>query len=95
MEFVHGEIVSKKGNIDMYIGLIKNNLPLLNEEKSGKRSLSNGDIVPDYPYFYNLPQTDFYIARDSKYPSKYVVSERFKELCDSNGFKLGFSNLPI
>ena len=95
MEFVHGEIVSKKGNIDMYIGLIRNNLPLLNEEKSGKRSLSNGDIVPDYPYFYNLPQTDFYIARDSKYPSKYVVSERFKDLCDSNGFKLGFSNLPI
>ena len=79
----------------MYIGLIKNNLPLLNEEKSGKRSLSNGDIVPDYPYFYNLPQTDFYIARDSKYPSKYVVSERFKELCDSNEFKLEFSNLSI
>ena len=31
----------------------------------------------------------------AKYPSKYVVSERFNELCSSNGFKLGFSNLLI
>ena len=78
-----------------YIGLIKNVLQVFDEENSGKRFLSNGDVVPDGPYYYILPQTDFYIARDSKYPSKYVISERFKELCDSYGFKLRFSNLPI
>ena len=78
-----------------YIRLIKNVLQVFDEENSGKRFLSNGNVVPDSPYYYILPQSDFYIARDSKYPSKYVVSERFKELCNSNRFKLRFSNLPI
>ena len=95
LDFVHGEIISTKGNVGIYIGLIKNVLYVFDEENSGKRFLSNGDVVPDSPYCYILPQSDFYIARDSKYPSKYVVSERFKELCNSNGFKLRFSNLPI
>ena len=95
MDFVHGEIVSAKGNVGIYIGLIKNVLQVFDEENSGKRFLSNGAVVPDCPYHYTLPQTDFYIARDSKYPSKYVVSERFKELCGSNGFKLRFDKALI
>lgn len=36
MEFVPCELISTKGNIIANMGLIKNNLPLLNEEKSGR-----------------------------------------------------------
>lgn len=82
MEFVPCELISTKGNIIANMGLIKNNLPLLNEEKSGKRFLSNGDTVLDLPLVYDSQPNDFYIARDQKHPNLYVVSERFKELCD-------------
>lgn len=91
IEFVYGEISSIKGNIGIYMGLIKNVLSIIDECRSNKRFLDNGDLVIDSPFYYSIPPKDFFIARDKKHPSKYVVSQKFKNLCESNGFELGFN----
>ena len=51
--------------------------------------------LKSYPRNYLLKNRPPNIARDSKYPSKYVVSERFKELCESYKFKLLFHPVEV
>lgn len=91
IKFIPGEIISSKGHIRIYMGLITNIMPLFDKINSNTRLLEDGTNVPDYPNYYHIQTQEFYIARDDKYPSKYVVSDKFKELCNSNGLELVFS----
>jgi hypothetical protein len=67
----------------------------LKEELSIYRKLVDGQKVMKFPRYRKDIETPFYIAEDTNDTSYYVVTELFKELCESNRMNIKFDKPEI
>lgn len=77
-----------------YAGKILNYVNFVDYEKSGyMKSPVSGDPPILIDPFYIDPNTDFYIAKDSKVVTHYAVSEKFVSLVKSHKLAIEFFKL--
>lgn len=76
-----------------YAVRIKNIIPIIDYEKSGYRTLTDGSKIVSEPIIIkgNI-NPNILIIRDSKYKSTVVVSEVFKQIVESKKLKVNFHN---
>lgn len=76
--------ISLKGEaLPFYFAKILRRLPILDIENCSFRTLSNGKRIPTSPYKFSPQEVEFTFARDSYYPSLFVVSSELqKEIHD-------------
>lgn len=77
-----------------YIGKILKSLKIIDCSNSKYIPLSNPNDPPILfePKFIS-PQSDFFIARDITESTRYVVSDKFKNLIESEGFEINFKKV--
>ncbi|MGI2853913.1 hypothetical protein ACRTDR_06785 [Shewanella algae] len=74
------------------IGLVNAKAKFVDEEKSKYKILTNGDRMLSV-VAYREPLESFFIARDEKYYSNFVVSDDFVERCKKNNLKIIFEKI--
>lgn len=84
-------VLRESEKINFFIARILKFRDIFDIQHSGKRQLIDGTFIPDIPYYYKEPNDDFYIVRDLTYKNRYVVSDKFKEMC--NDMKIDFTQV--
>ncbi|MCE9789944.1 hypothetical protein [Shewanella chilikensis] len=74
------------------IGLVNAKAKFVDEEKSKYKIRTNGDRMLSV-VAYREPLESFFIARDEKYYSNFVVSDDFVERCKKNNLKIRFEKI--
>jgi hypothetical protein len=81
-------ILNGNKTMNFFIARIIKFRDIFDIQHSGKRQLTDGTFIPDIPYYYKEQSDIFHIARDLTYKNRYVVSDKFKEIC--NDMKINF-----
>lgn len=95
LQFIPCKLLCENNSIRWYAARIKRRIPVIDEELSVYRKLVDGKKVIKFPRYRKDVETPFYIAEDIKYTSYYVVTELFKELCESNNINIKFDKPEI
>jgi len=91
LEFYPCNILSGNENMNFFIARILKFRDIFDTQHSGKRQLTDGTFIPDIPYYYKEQSVSFYIVRDLIYKNRYVVSDKFREMC--NGLEINFTQV--
>ncbi|BEN54332.1 hypothetical protein SMKC058_15960 [Serratia marcescens] len=68
---------------------VNNYLPIIDEERTTFRELIDGTKLIDIPAY--KCDKDFFIARDSVFCERMIVSQLFVDLCNEEGVNIEFS----
>lgn len=72
----------------MLLCKVNNYLPIIDEEKTTFRKLIDGTKLIDVPVY--KCDKDFFIARDSIFCERMIVSQLFVDLCNEEGLNIEF-----
>lgn len=72
----------------IYLCKINNYLPIIDNEKTIFRKLTDGTKLIDIPTY--KCDAEFYIARDAVFCERMVVSQKFVDLCNEGGLNIHF-----
>ena len=79
------------GEYEFYFGRILNILPVIDEEKSGYRLLTDGSKIIDEPVIIRQEiDESLLMVRDLNEPATPVVSSLFKQMVEENNLKIKF-----
>ena len=92
MQFFPCKVICNDTTLDWYAAKITHQFPIIDEEMSEYYN-SDGEKVLDFAKFRTNIEDKFYIARDYKEITEFVVSDLFKNLCEENELKLDFKEL--
>lgn len=81
LQFFPCKIKIKDKTVDFFLGRIIKSDNILDLQRSGSRTLTDGSSLPDTPFFYQTRCDNFYILRDCSFKSHYIVSKYFANLC--------------
>lgn len=95
LQFILCKLLCGNNSIRWYAARIKRRISVIDEELSVYRKLVDGQKIIKFPRYRKNVETPFYIAEDIKYTSYYVVTELFKELCESNNINIKFDKPGI
>jgi hypothetical protein len=93
LSFYTCNIFNNNEKMNFFIARILKYRDIFDIQHSGKRQLTDETFIPDIPYYYKEQSDIFYIVRDLTYKNRYVVSGKFKEMC--NGMKINFIQVNI
>ncbi|PHM39017.1 hypothetical protein Xmau_03186 [Xenorhabdus mauleonii] len=80
----------EEGEYVYYMCFINVFLNLVDTENSEFRSLSNGRKILTKAIYKNCDELDFYIARDTNFKERLIVSQKFVDFCHSNELNINF-----
>ncbi|GAB3694905.1 hypothetical protein [Corynebacterium nasicanis] len=78
-----------------HVAGVKKYLPLINEEKSSYRLLSDGSRTISRKVFSPWDGEPFYLARDINYPETLVAGHPMVEFCRKNNFRVLFTPVNL
>lgn len=95
MQFFPCNLICENNKIEWYATRITRRISVIDEEASIYAELTDGTKIIDLPRYKKDVNTPFFIAEDTIWPTYYVVSELFKELCEKNNILIKFDKPEI
>lgn len=86
------EVKAKDKTLTFFLTKINNYMDLIDYEKSGFRLLEDGTKILSTPRIIKQSLQEYYIARDKKTMSEWIVSEKLKTLVERHKLKMKFVN---
>jgi hypothetical protein len=77
--------------VPFFLGKVLAQVGLVDEARSGFRTLSGGEQVLTQAVYRTSIADDFAIARDERFRERLVVSQRFVDLCHAAGLRVRFA----
>jgi hypothetical protein len=90
MEFIACGVECEGRIVECFAGHILRELPLVDASKSEFRKLISGGSMLLRAVYHSSFDSEFLIARDVESKARFVVSERFKSLCEANALNIEF-----
>lgn len=95
LQFFSCKLICDGVGLDWYAAKIMRSIPIIDKKASTYRTLANGNKIVKFAKYRKDIEGQFFIVKDVEMNTYFVVSERFKDLCEENGLLINFREPEI